>query len=214
MCAAQCEAGPDCPVRIIPGLHKVVWSVPYLSSCNPIEFAWAIIKQYARSQTCATTTAATARVALLDGMYGAPDGAAVGVGPAVACALVGSLHKTVAQWIRDLPRLRTLWPADTPAGDLTIASLDATRQAAYGALVAAHRTSRTRTRFVAAVAAASAGEAADDVAADAIGSSDSSSSDDDAPAPAPAAAAPAAAEPTAPVALLPVRLHYAAGFGP
>lgn len=120
------------------GLHRVVWTLPYESACNPIEFCWSIAKGHAAKVGDAKSSIESSRAALRDGMYGSTT--SKGITPEFCLKSIDHLKKVLNGWIAECPRLCTAIPGDAKA----FAHITPAVRAAYGAIAAAHRSVRKR----------------------------------------------------------------------
>jgi len=141
------EGGPDHKRSDhFPGkknFHRIIWSPPYHSDSNPIELIWATAKQYVAKHYAANRSMSQLLELLLKGFYG--DGTSHDGVTAASCQkAIGHMEKVLNDWIRDQPRLSALFPTKLSPGKRTVRSLNATRRAAYGPVVAPHRTVRRK----------------------------------------------------------------------
>lgn len=141
-CVVQITAETDRELKngLTAGLHKVVWTVPYMSECNPIEIVWAKSKGHAASKNDAKSSVASVKSAMLDGLYGDGQGFD-GVTAAFCTRIIGHAKAFLKQWIDGSPALCALL-AGSRSTDID--SLTAVRRALYGPIVRAHRAVRGR----------------------------------------------------------------------
>jgi hypothetical protein len=140
-CSVQIKPGvdPDCPAGFEGGLHSVVWTVPYVSLCNPIEFAWSIAKGHVASCNTAKQTLDTAKSALQTGLLGEQN-VAGGVTADFAAKCFSHTKQLCSRWIHESEKLSALFAASPPQPN---GLLSAAMREAYGAVPQAHRMQRT-----------------------------------------------------------------------
>ena len=174
----QIKPGSDplCPNGFRGGLHAVVWTVPYTSACNPIEFVWSIAKGHVAATNGAKTTMKSAKEALQNGLYGVLN-VCGGVTPEFAGKCFANTERLAGQWAAQSAALSAVLPLTPEWQDcVPICELTAARRAAYGPVAAAHRQARQTRKPEA--AGADDGDAGDD---DGDDSAPESGDDDDAP---------------------------------
>lgn len=131
-------ADPELPKGFPPGLHSVVWTLPYASETNPIEHVWSRGKEHVRGTSHARSTPTTVRTALITGLIG--DGASVeGCTPEFCQKLIAHTRSCLDRWVGESKRLTELLADSKEKG---VAGLTSAVRSAYGPIARAHRAVR------------------------------------------------------------------------
>ena len=83
---------------------NIIWTVPYWAKSQPIELAWALIKNYVARMYHPGRTHKDLRRQILQGMYGGPgrNGSVhSGLTPELAKKLIAHTHKHINKFILD-----------------------------------------------------------------------------------------------------------------
>jgi len=81
--------------------HRVVWTVPYQSTTQPIELCWSIIKRFLRRTYTPGRTSAQLYAALYDAFYGTPDGRHNGLTAEICRSCIRHAHDAAAALMRE-----------------------------------------------------------------------------------------------------------------
>ena len=83
----------------------IIFTVPYWARSQPIELAWAYVKNYVGRRYHPDRTSAQLRQHILEGMYGSPDGKHTGLTPELAQKMILTTHKYINEFAVKQPEL-------------------------------------------------------------------------------------------------------------
>ena len=83
----------------------IIFTVPYWARSQPIELAWAYVKNYVARRYHPGRTSSQLRQHILEGMYGSPDGKHTGLTPHIAQKLILTTHKYINEFLVKQPEL-------------------------------------------------------------------------------------------------------------